>query len=226
MKSVPPFRLLFIGSLALSGEDRFLPTLEAAVRGGADAFLLREKALEGRALWKIATAARAITRSHGAKLIVSDRFDVALAAGADGVHLPESGFDPRDIRDRVGGRLLIGRSVHDAGGARTAEEAGADYLMLGPLFATPGKKPLEPEAAGNIVRERSIPVAAVGGIEPERIPALAALGFRSFAVIRAIAGSAGRSDAAPLPSSLTAAESAARALAKEIARAVREEDTP
>lgn len=219
MKSETSFHLLFIGSLALSGEDRFLPTLEAAVRGGADAFLLREKALEGRALLELATAARTITRSHGAKLLVSDRFDVALAAGADGVHLPESGFDPRDVRKHGGGRLLIGRSVHDAEGARKAEEAGADYLMLGPLFATPGKKPLEPAAAGEIVRARSIPVTAVGGVEPERIHTLAALGFRSFAVIRAIAGSTGDADAA-------APEAAARALATAIARAARSGEKP
>lgn len=189
MKSEPPFHLLFIGSLALTGEDRFLPTLEAAVSNGADAFLLREKGLEGRALLKLAREARAITRAHDAMLLVSDRFDVALAAGADGVQLPEAGFDPRDVRAHCGSDMLIGRSVHGADGARKAERAGADYLMLGPLFPTPGKEPLGSDAIDKIVQEESIPIAAVGGIDASRIAVLGSIGFRSFAVIRAIAAS-------------------------------------
>ncbi len=195
------------------------------MRGGADAFLLREKALEGRALLELATAARTITRAHGAKLLVSDRFDVALAAEADGVHLPETGFDPRDVRAQSGKRLLIGRSVHDAGGARKAGAAGADYLMLGPVFSTPGKNPLGPGAAGEIARACSIPVTAVGGIDATRVEELGALGFRSFAVIRAIAGNVTATDTENAENAENSRD-AARALATAIARATGRGEMP
>lgn len=187
-----PFSLLVIGSLKKTGEDRFFDVLDAALRGGADAFLLREKEAGGALLFRLAAAARERTRRAGALLLVSDRIDVALAAGADGVHLPENSFAPDEARRLLPPNRLIGRSVHDEAGAREAERRGADYVVVGPLFATPGKErfALGLEKARTILAAVSIPVLAVGGITESNAPTVAAAGFTGAAVIRAVASAA------------------------------------
>jgi thiamine-phosphate pyrophosphorylase len=187
-KKEAPFRLLFVGSLAVSGEERFEAVLEAAIRGGADAFLLREQDLGGGALLRLARVAREITARSNALLLVSERLDVALASGADGVQLPENSFTPQEARAVLGRERLIGRSVHDRNGALRAEKDGADFVILGPVFPTPGKeRTLGPSEAGAIRRSLSIPAVAIGGIDRERLPDLLEAGFESIAVIRALA---------------------------------------
>lgn len=186
----PPFRLLFIGSLAVSGEERFLPALNGALRGGVDAFLLREKEMDGGPLLRLARECMEATGRARASLLVSDRPDVAMAAGARGVHLPENSFTPREARSVSGDALLIGRSVHDLRGAQTAEEENADYLLLGPLFPTPGKErfALGLDEASAIREGVSIPVIAVGGIDARNAGRVRAAGFESIAFIRVVAG--------------------------------------
>jgi len=185
----PPFRFLFIGSREASGEERYAAALEGALRGGADAFLLREKKMNGGPLLALARASAPPVRDAGALFLVSDRIDVAIAAEADGVQLPESGFTPEEARALLGTERWIGRSVHDEEGAREAERAGADYLLVGPVFPTPGKErfALGPERAAAIRRAAGIPAAAVGGIDPSNAGRVRAAGFEAFAVIRAVA---------------------------------------
>ncbi len=190
-------RLLFIGNLKMTGKDSFFPVLEAALRGGVDAFLLREKEMEGRELLHLAIEARKVTRRARARLIVSDRVDIALLAEADGVHLPECSLRPSEVRriesDRrpvlsPGRPLIVGRSVHSLSGAIEAAADGADYLMAGPVFETPGKgPPLGLEQFGTITGAVRIPVIAVGGIDISRIQEIRRAGIRSAACIRAIA---------------------------------------
>ncbi|MBN1824854.1 MAG: thiamine phosphate synthase [Candidatus Eisenbacteria bacterium] len=187
-----PFRFLFIGSRETSGEGRFAAALEGALRGGADAFLLREKRMAGGPLLRLALASAPAVRAAGALFLLSDRIDVAIAAGADGVQLPENGFTPGEARSLVGPDRLIGRSVHDEAGAREAERAGADFLLVGPVFPTPGKErfALGPERAAAIRRAVRIPAAAVGGIDPQCAGRVRAAGFEAIAVIRAVASAA------------------------------------
>ena len=189
--STRPFRkagLLFIGSRAVSGEDRYENQLRGALSGGVAAFMVREKGLDGRRLLEIALAARAATRAAGAQLIVSERLDVAMAAGADAVHLPERSFTPEEARRVVGAGILIGRSVHSVEGAIEAERLGADYVMAGPAFATPGKSaPMHMASLISLMDELSIDVIPVGGIDETNIGRIARARFDSAAVIRAVA---------------------------------------
>ncbi len=189
MNGSMPFRFLFIGSRAVSGAERFGEVLGAALRGGIDAFLLREKEMDGGPLLRLAREAREATRKAEALLIVSDRIDVALAAGADGVHLPENSFDAAEARRIVGDEMLVGRSVHDREGAMRAEQNGADYLLVGPVFPTPGKeeRALGIDRATAIVAGIRTPAAVVGGIDGENVGRLAGAGFSAAAVIRAVA---------------------------------------
>ncbi|MFH1679199.1 MAG: thiamine phosphate synthase [Candidatus Eisenbacteria bacterium] len=183
-----PFRLLFVGSRAIAGGERYLEILEAALRGGADAFLLREKTMEGGPLLALAREARERTARAGALFLVSDRIDVAIASGADGVQLPENSFIPEEARRLLGAGKRIGRSVHDLGGAREAERRGADFVVVGPLYPTPGKgRALGAPAAGGIRASIGIPAVAVGGIDEGRVPEVRSAGFGAIAVIRAIA---------------------------------------
>jgi len=180
--------LLFIGSRAVSGESLYFERLRGALEGGIAAFMVREKDLGGKALLEMALRARTMTRAAGARLIVSERLDVAMEAGADGVHLPERSFTPEEARRVIGPEMLIGRSVHGLEGAVEAEQMGADYVMAGPVFETPGKRDrLSFESLLAIRKRLSIGIVPVGGIDLSNIGRIAEAGFDSAAVIRALA---------------------------------------
>jgi thiamine-phosphate diphosphorylase len=138
-------------------------------------------------------AARAIAplaRTAGAVLIVNDRIDVARAAGADGVHLGQEDL-PVDAARRIGGDALwIGISTHDPEQARAAAAAGADYLGVGPMYATTSKaNPLAPRGPELVRAVRAlvdVPLVAIGGITVETAPALRAAGADAVAMIGAL----------------------------------------
>jgi thiamine-phosphate pyrophosphorylase len=167
----------------------------AAMRGGAALIQVRERDLDGAALLRLAAALVAAARGEAgsrARVVVNDRLDVALAARAAGVHLPASGLPVAAVRRHAGMRFLVGRSVHGAVEAREAEKAGADYLVCGPVYATPGKAaygdPLGPETLRRVVEAARIPVWAIGGIDAVNAAALADIPIAGVAVIRAVAG--------------------------------------
>jgi thiamine-phosphate pyrophosphorylase len=155
---------------------------------GAATVHLREKDLGGRALLDLARALRAATRAGGHALIVNDRLDVALAAGADGVHLPSAGVPPAEARRLLGPGALVGVSCHSADDVRRARDAGADWATFGPVFDTPSKRrygaPLGLAALGDAAR-LGLPVVALGGVEPGNVAAVRAAGARGVAAIRA-----------------------------------------
>jgi thiamine-phosphate pyrophosphorylase len=152
---------------------------------------LRAKSVSARELFEAAIALRHVTHAASARLLVSARLDVAIAAKLDGVHLPESGLPVGAVRSRMPD-ALVGRSCHDAAGLARAAAEGADYALLGPIFAVPGKNPpigvdgfaalVAPFASDPV----SIPVLALGGVGPEHVPGLMAAGAHGVAVIRAI----------------------------------------
>jgi len=164
--------------------------LRLAIEGGVDAVQLREKDLEAGELTKLAEELRKITAAAGAKLIINHRTDIALAVGADGVHLGWRSVDVRDARALAGDKLTIGLSCHDGAQLRQAQEAGADYAILGPLFPTPSKEGLVPplHAAGfkRVVSNATIPVLAIGGITPANVRDALIAGASGVAVISAI----------------------------------------
>ncbi|GLZ56368.1 thiamine phosphate synthase [Actinomycetospora sp. NBRC 106378] len=166
---------------------------DAALRGGVDVIQLREKGLEARdelaALEVLADAAH----RHGALFAVNDRADVALAAGADVLHLGQDDL-PVDVARRiVGDEVVIGRSTHDVDQARAgAAEPGVDYFCTGPCWPTP-TKPGRPAPGLDLVRETAAsgtgrPWFAIGGIDHDRLPEVRAAGATRVVVVRAITG--------------------------------------
>jgi thiamine-phosphate pyrophosphorylase len=161
----------------------------AVVPRGMVRFQIREKDLDGGPLLAFARDLIAIARPAGAEVWLNDRIDVALAAGADGVQLPEHGLALGDAR-ALAGSLALGCSRHSAAGAREAAAAGADAVQLGPIWATPSKagilEPLGPEV---LEVRLGIPVVAVGGIDsPARAADTIRAGADAVAVIRAWLG--------------------------------------
>lgn len=141
----------------------------AAARSGVDRFQVREKDLADRPLRTLlAECAQALTGT-GSALVVSARPDLALLAGAWGVQLPEEGLPPAEVRHAFPS-LALGVSCHSAEGARRAGGSGADWVVLGPVFATPGKegRVLGLSALEDAARTCGVPVHAVGGIGPGR----------------------------------------------------------
>lgn len=162
--------------------------LDAAITAGVGAVQLREKDLDGRALLARATRLAERCREAGVRLLVNDRADVALAAGADGVQLPGDGLPVAAARALLGDGRLIGRSVHGAGELDAC--AAADFVLFGPVFDTPAKRAYGPpqglERLAAVVRAATVPVLAVGGIVPERVGELLGTGAAGVAVIGAI----------------------------------------
>ncbi|HET8630551.1 MAG TPA: thiamine phosphate synthase [Thermomicrobiales bacterium] len=184
----PPVpRLHLVTNRRLCGGRALADVVAEAAAGGLGAVQLREKDLPGGALL---AEARALARALGPTLlIVNDRADVALAAGAAGVHLPEDGLPVAAVRALAGPATLIGRSVHSVAGARAAEADGADYVVLGTVFATASKPGGEPggldlvRAAADAVR---IPVIAIGGIDGRNAASVVGAGAYGVAVMSAI----------------------------------------
>jgi thiamine-phosphate pyrophosphorylase len=186
---VPGFDLMIVSD----GKPDLLARVDAALRGstpGRVAIQLREPMLGAGALYELAFALRELTRRHGAKLLVNDRIDVALAVEADGVHLPERGLSPTIARRLLGPAACVGASRHDRPGLERAAQEGAHYATLSPLHSVPGKGP----ALGHAAFERlsaGVPLAiyALGGVTSEDIPALRLAGVRGVAVVREVLSS-------------------------------------
>jgi len=161
-----------------------------AIKGGVNLIQLREKDLPTGELLTLAMRLREVTRGH-ALLVINDRLDVAMAAGADGVHLPENGLPVAIARWLLGQHTLIGRSVHSEEAATEAEQAGADYVQLGTIYATESKPDAKPAGPG-LVRKVSgavtIPVLAVGGVRPDNAAEVIEAGASGASVISAIQG--------------------------------------
>jgi thiamine-phosphate pyrophosphorylase len=169
----------------------------AAVPDGTFLVQLRAKDLSAGAMLHLARRLRAITTAHDARLLINDRLDVALAAGADGVHLPENGLDIASVRAITRPRFLIGVSRHGPAGAAAAARAGADLVVCGPIWPTPSKPGTEPlgvealpEAAAAIAEvqdpDRPTHLFALGGVDtPERAAAARVAGAFGAASIRA-----------------------------------------
>lgn len=161
-----------------------------AVQAGVPAVQLRERGLEARELMDLASSLRTITRQAGALLLINDRLDVALACGADGVHLPQDGIPPREARQLLGPDRLIGVSTHSLAEARRAEAGGADFIVLGPVYATPSKLSYGPPRGLEVLRvvteQVRLPVLAIGGIKTANVAEVLGAGAAGVALISAI----------------------------------------
>lgn len=186
------FRLYAVTDRAWAAdEEDFFRQIESAVRGGAAIVQLREKGLEDDAFLAEAKRFAALCRALGAVSIINDRPDIALAAGADGVHVGQSDLEAGRARALLGPDKIVGVSAHSAEEARRAREAGADYLGCGAAFVTGTKtdaKPISRETIRAITAAVDIPVVAIGGVSRENILELKGLGLAGVAVVSGIFG--------------------------------------
>jgi len=166
--------------------------MEIAARAGVDWIQLREKDLSGRALAELLREALRRVPA-GCRIVLNDRLDVACALGAGGVHLGRESLSVEDARRLVGGRgatqdFLVGASTHSLAAALSAEKAGADYLVFGPVYATPSKAQYGPpqgiERLAEVCHAVSLPVLAIGGITVENARACFEAGAAGIAAIR------------------------------------------
>ncbi len=158
----------------------------AVAQAGAVALHARGPGLQGRACTELARALGTALAGTASLLMVNDRLDVARVVGARGVHLPAHGLPVAAARELLGPEAFVGRSVHDAEEARRAQDEGADYVFLGPIWETPshpGGAPLGPEA---ITRSQPVRVIAIGGITAERARVCRAAGAYGVAAISAV----------------------------------------
>ncbi|MBI2192165.1 MAG: thiamine phosphate synthase [Planctomycetes bacterium] len=168
--------------------------VEAGARSGRGrlAFQLREKDLAARALFTLASQLLPIARAWGSKLLVNDRVDVALAAGADGAQLARHSLPASYIRSWSPHPFLLGVSVHGPAEAAEPESQAADFLVLGPIFATPSKarygQPLGLAALEAVRQTTPLPLVAVGGIRAENAADVIRAGADAVAVIAAVMG--------------------------------------
>ncbi len=181
--------LYFITDSTCVPEDRFLPVVEAACRGGATIMQLREKDRSTREYMELAKATHEIASQYGIPLIIDDRVDVALAVGAEGVHVGQSDMPVRDARRLLGSEKIIGATTKTVPQALEAYEQGADYLGCGAIYPTTThvKTVITPvETLKDVVKAVPIPVNAIGGLNKDNIFVLKDSGIAGICVVSAI----------------------------------------
>jgi thiamine-phosphate pyrophosphorylase len=170
-----------------------------AVSAGIDLVQIREPDLEAANLASLVATAVRLTRGTATRVVVNDRLDVALACGADGVHLRGDSVPPADARTIAPAPFLIGRSVHDPDEARSVADH-VDYLIAGTVFATTSKPDAERllgvDGLRAVARAVRVPVLAIGGITLDRVASIANAGAAGIAAIGLFAGSVPMSEAA------------------------------
>ena len=186
----PIFNLYLVTDRKLTSDRDLLWVLEQALQGGGKGIQLREKDLGGRDLFFLAEKVKTLCDAHHASLLINDRVDVAMAVDADGVHLGGASVSVRTARSLIGAHKLIGVSIHSLAEAEASEQAGADFLVFGPVYFTPSKAPYgDPQGLGQlkkVVEKISIPVYSIGGIKADNIAAVRATGINGVSLISAI----------------------------------------
>ncbi|MFN0110676.1 MAG: thiamine phosphate synthase [Blastocatellia bacterium] len=164
--------------------------VQMMLAGGARFIQLRDKDATAKELLDAARACLTVTRAAGATLIINDRVDVALTAGADGVHLGQKDLSVEEAREILGEDKIIGVSTHSLDQFKAALETSANYIAIGPVFLTKTKENPDPVVGLDLLREAKAladrPIVAIGGITLERAAEVIAAGADSVAVISAL----------------------------------------
>ena len=184
----PPIICLVTGG---AGGRPLLDAIVEAAQAGVDLVQIREPGLGDRALLELTRGAVEATRDTPCRILVNDRFDIAMRANAPGVHLRSESFPAARIRAAAPQGFLIGRSVHDAAEAAAAAP-GCDYLIFGTVFPS-ASKPATHQASGlaalrAVCAAVPIPVLAIGGISTDNVSDVAAAGASGVAAIRLFRG--------------------------------------
>ncbi|MBQ3335114.1 MAG: thiamine phosphate synthase [Eubacteriaceae bacterium] len=182
-------RLYAVTDRAWTGKMTLSEQVEAALKGGITCLQLREKHLSDDAFLAEAKTIGQLCGQYGVPFIINDNVNVALACGADGIHVGQDDMAAGDVRARVGKDMIIGVSVHTVEEAIKAERDGADYLGLGAVFHTDTKGDAEDmtaETLKSICDAVSIPTVAIGGISAKNVAKLTGSGVDGIAVVSAI----------------------------------------
>ena len=167
-------------------------SVEKALKGGAGIIQLREKSISGRDFYEEAKAVHEITKRYGVPLIINDRVDIALAIGAEGVHVGQSDIPCSAVRKIVGKDMLVGVSASSVEEAVKAVEDGADYLGVGAMNPTATKTDADSVTMEELVAIRkavTIPIVIIGGINKETALRYKGLGIDGIAVVSAVVSS-------------------------------------
>lgn len=166
--------------------------MREALEGGADFIQLRDKTSTKREILEKARMLRELTKRYNVPFIVNDHVDIALAVDADGVHLGQDDLPLKEARKMIGDKI-IGISTHSIEQARKAEEEGADYIGVGPIFPTQTKEdvvePVTLSYLREVVKEISIPFVPIGGIKLHNVDEVLDAGARSVCVVSEVVGS-------------------------------------
>ena len=174
---------------AWAGKETLYEQVEAALKGGVTCVQLREKELDETAFLQEAKELCALCRRYGVPFIVNDNVEIAIACGADGIHVGQEDLAAGEVRRRVGENMILGVSVHTVEEARQAVRDGADYLGLGAVFPTNTKTDVEQmpnETLRAICDAVDVPIVAIGGINRGNILKLAGSGVDGVALVSAI----------------------------------------
>lgn len=186
----PIVYLITDGSLNIqnytSGAARVIEIIRAAVRYHIPLVQIREKGISAKLVHELVREAASITRGSSTRLLVNDRADIAIAAGADGVHLTEASIPADVVRRFAPEGFIIGASTHSLDGMESARASGADFALFGPAFPSPGKGAAVglDKLAGVCEAAEPFPVLGIGGIDAANYNSVLDAGAAGFAAIR------------------------------------------
>lgn len=188
-KNKPDYTLYLVTDRTLMTTGTLEEAVEQAIDGGCSVIQLREKELTSREFYEAARQMRTLTKARNVPLIINDRLDIALAVGADGVHLGQKDLPCKEARKLLGDTFLIGVSTATVAEAKQAQADGADYLGVGAMHVTATKtntRPVTPALLAEIKAAVSIPVVAIGGINESNVEELRGTQIDGIAVVSAI----------------------------------------
>lgn len=183
---------LVTNSDKFESEDAFLDAIASALQGGVDILQLREKTMPANKILDIGKKIKQLCLQYNTTFIVNDRIDIALLLEADGVHLGQDDLSVKSAREILGNKYIVGVSTHAPEQALKAVADGADYIGVGPVFATPtkqGRIPVGLEYVKWVSKNITIPAFAIGGIDLNNCEQVFEAGLKKIAVVRAIINS-------------------------------------
>jgi len=189
MKRKIDYSIYLVTDQSLMSTDTLYEAVEQAIIGGCTLVQLREKELSSLDFYNVAREIRALTNQYNIPLIINDRIDIALAIGADGVHVGQGDIPAKVAREIIGADMELGVSVRNAREARQAVADGADCLGVGAMFATATKDDAQIVTMAELQRIRhevDIPIVVIGGISKENAASFKAVGVDGLAVVSAI----------------------------------------